>query len=162
MTGSDGRRVDGAEAASSTFIVYDEPPPVVPSPRQKMGQNLLIGVGLLEVALLLLFVGSPDARTLGWLALSGAATFVPASVALSERGIRNRLVHFGCLVLAALPGLPWLAATAFLYLIDGYKNSPRTFLFLAPLAMALLRLAVPVCLYGRPLASSARRAGSSA
>lgn len=185
FTGSDGRRVDGAAAealvalgepyaneltpvgqqallragaASSSFIIYDgdgEPPSVVRSLRQRVGQTLLIGLWLLEVAVLL---SRREPLMLGWLALSGVATFVPAIVALSERGMRNRLVHFACLVLAALPALPWLATAVVFFIFDGWRNSQRTFVFLPPLAMALLRLAAPVCLYGRPPATQGVRA----
>lgn len=181
FTGSDGRRVDGAAAealvalgepyaseltpvgqqallragaASSSFIIYDgdgEPPPVVRSPRQRVGQALLVGVWLLELAAVLLF--RREQGLVGWLALFGMATFVPATVALSERGMRNRLVHFTCLVLTSLPALPWLATAVVFFIFDGWRNSQRTFVYLPPLAMGLLRLAAPVCLYGRPPAA---------
>jgi hypothetical protein len=177
FTGSDGRRVDGAaaqalvalgepyaselskagqeallraEAASSSFTVYDEPPPVVISPRQRVGQLLLIGLWMLEVAIL--FQREPG--MVRWLALAGVASFVPTIVALSERGIRNRLLHFTCLVLAALPSLPWLALAVVLFIFDGWRNNERSYPYLPHLAMVLLHLGAPVCLYGRPPAAS--------
>jgi hypothetical protein len=179
FTGSDGRRVDGAaaqalvtlgepyaselskagqeaflraEAASSSFIIYDgdgELPPVVISPRQRVGQILLIGSWMLEVAIL--FQREPG--LVRWLALAGVASFVPTIVALSERGIRNRLLHFTCLVLAALPSLPWLALAIVFFIFDGWRNNERTYAYLPQLAMALLHLSAPVCLYGRPRAA---------
>jgi hypothetical protein len=145
----DGKAVlERAELASQGFVIHDELPSVGLSKRQQVGQGLSLGLGVLELGLLLLW-----GKGLAWLLLGFAflalTAFAPALVATSEQGIRNRVLHYVCLVFAALPSVPWLLVAGALFLFDGYMNTERTLYCVLPLVPALVRMAVPFLLYAR-------------
>ncbi|MFL5358528.1 hypothetical protein [Archangium sp.] len=187
FTGSDGRRVDGAaaqalvalepsfaselspegnaaleraELASQGFVSYDDPPPVVLSKRQHVGQGLALMLGVLELGLVLL-VGNGLPKLLLGLTFVALTSFMPVFVATSEQGIRNRGLHYVCLVLAALGSVPCLLVAGALFLFNGYINTERTLHFLLPLMPTLVQLAVPFLLYSRNPASAPQRARRS-
>lgn len=142
-----------AELEERSFVIHETLPakaplaPVVLSSRQEWGRAIAIGVGLIE-SLVILANGLTPVALMGLVAIA-LTTFLPGLLAVSSEGLHNRVLHAICLVLAALPLMPWMAATAFAYSVTRGSDSWMGALFLFPLAMALARLAMPFCLYGR-------------
>jgi hypothetical protein len=142
-----------AELEERSFVIHETLPakaslaPGVLSSRQEWGRAIAIGVGLLE-SLVILSNGLSPVALMGLVAIA-LTTFLPGVLAVSSEGIHNRVLHYICLVLAALPVLPWLVATGLAFSFTKGSDLWLSVLSLIPLAMLLAQLAIPICLYGR-------------
>jgi hypothetical protein len=165
--GSDGRQVDGAAAQALMALGHPyalelspahleamrtaerEGPPEAITVRRILGLLFAIGMGLVDgAAVMLLAWQRMDLLLAGWV-LVAATSFVPAIVTLSPKGLRHRGLHFGCLALVGLPGLPWMAATDYLYEFDQKAGSWLEGLHVLALAVVVARVVTVFCLYGR-------------
>jgi hypothetical protein len=119
-----------------------EPPPLH-GPQQHVGFWLTLVMALIETLFALGIAGSSGSVPgLLFVVFTG---FMPTLVLATEEGVRNRLLHYLCLLLAILPGLGWLGVAGIIWIMDGYKGSSPTYSYLLPLAGALARFIGMYC-----------------
>jgi hypothetical protein len=129
----DAMREEEREARS---VVPEGPAAGAFGSRQRVGFWLALGVALVETLFLLSNRSGGVKALLFILATQVGPTFLLAT----EKGVRNRFLHFLCLTLLSLAFLWLLAVGGVMWLWNGYQKSGYTLAHFFPLSLALGQL----------------------